>query len=169
MATTRQIVMALRDRLARTFGDHVYVIAKRPSNRIPNLVGNRDILIRPRGFDALEPTVGASGRANTPIRRKFDVVLRSRLATDQVQHDLKWLTDEGTGHLDFEDAVFDALQMWMGNAETGDELLVGDGEPVRVVAGGDAERMYDSPDGRWGASVLVLDLTYRMDLNQEVQ
>jgi hypothetical protein len=165
MATTRQIVMALRDRLARTFGDHVYVIAKRPSNRIPNLVGNRDILIRPRGFDTVGETVVAAGRSNTPIRRKFDIVLRSRLAIDSVQQDLKWLEEQ----FDFEGAVFDALQMWMGNPETGEELLVGEGEPSRVVAGSDPERMYDSPDGRWGASVLVLDLTYRMDLNQEVQ
>jgi hypothetical protein len=169
MATIREIVLGLREALLAVQPDmrRIYVVGRRPNNKLPNLVGDRDILIRPRGFTVGD--VAGAGRSNTIMRRLVDIVLRDRLMVDQSEHDLQWLTKEAVGHLAYEDRVIDALQMWLGNAADNELLLVGEGEPARLVAGSDAERDFQAADGKWGASVLTLEVVYRQELNQDVQ
>lgn len=175
MATIRKILLELRKELLKVVQDEkrVTIVAQRPPNHTPTLSAGRDILIRPRGFVVDQNTVAAAGRAYTPIRRQIELILRSTRSTDTVNADRKFLTEEGIGQVEFEDQVFDVIQMWQGNVESvvdGDPLLlVGEGEPVRVVSGGDAARDFVSPDGKWGASTIVIEVMYRQELDQTRQ
>lgn len=170
MPTIRQIVLDMRDALAKQIGDakRVYVVAgRRNAKDIPNLVGDRDLIIRVGGFMCDPGHEAAAGRSNTILRRRLDVILRSRTATDPTGSDLQWLTKEGLGHLEYEDAIMDVIQMWLGNvADVGNEateplLMVGDGEPARILSGSDADRDFQSADGKWGTSALTVEIVYR--------
>ena len=166
MATIREIALALRDALASAKlveASRVYVIAR--GRKLHNLVGNRDIVIRPRGFT----TDIQAGRSNTLVTRNFDIMLRTRTALDTTNNDINLLLKEGVGQMEFEDAVFDAIQMWLGNSEEGSELLVGEGEPLRITGGSDPEKDEGTGDGKWGMSTLTAQITYRQSLDQERQ
>jgi len=178
MPTIRQIVLELREALAKKVGDvsRVYVIAGRKKPQVmPALVGEKDIFIRVGGFVTNGPTVEAAGRSNTLITRQFDIIMRSRMAIDRTGTDLQWLTKEGLGHLEYEDDIFDVVQMWMSNiADSVDgalvaeeRLMVGDGEPLRVTAGSDAVRDFESVDGKWGASAFTVPVVYRQIFSEE--
>lgn len=178
MPTIRQIVIELREALAKKVGDanRVYVIAgrSRPQD-LPALVGEKDLFIRVRGFTVNGPTVEAAGRSNTLVRRQFDIIMRSRMAVDRTGTDLQWLTKEGLGHLEYEDDIFDVLQMWMSNIADSlpdaivaeERLMVGDGEPLRVTAGSDVDRDFQSVDGKWGTSAFSVEVVYRQIFSEE--
>lgn len=171
MATIRKIVLAIKDAMRKVVKDpnRIYVVANRPAQAMPHLVGDRDLIIRVRGFSVGDGNILGAGRSNTTIKRLIDIVLRDRMAVDQSSADLQWLTKEGLGHLDGEDQIIDAMQMWLGNDAENELLLVGEGEPVRIVGGADAAREFGSGDGKWGSSAITLEVVYRQEMDQEVQ
>ncbi len=167
MATIREVVLGLRDALTAVVPDiaRVYVVAKRPA-KMPALVGDRDVFLRPGGFTV--SSVDGTGRTDTRVRRRVDIILRSRMAVDSINQDLQLLTKDALGHFAYEDAVFDVFQMWMGNiadqATDDTMLLVSEGEPVRVTGCSDAERDFQSADGKWASSMLTIEVVYRQTL-----
>jgi hypothetical protein len=161
------IVIALRNRLGKLFGgdvSRVVVVGVRPREGYPRLVGDRDILMRIRGFGVDQNSVAGAGERNTQLRRLIDLVLRSRRVTDPVSSDLAWFT-AADGQLAFESGVIAAAQMLFGDPATEPDgrvySAIGQWEPLRIVNGGDAVKDLFEVDGTWGSSVITVECVYR--------
>lgn len=161
-----QLCVALRNRLGRTIGDinRVVVVGQRPKEGYPNLVGDRDLLFRIRGFGVDQGSVAGGGEKNTLMKRLIDLNLRSRRRTDQVNADLNWFL-ANDGQLAYESQIIKAVQMFFGSpADEPDGVptgLIGQGEPLRIVNGGDATKDLYETDGAWGSSVITIECVFR--------
>lgn len=164
-----KLVTALRERLIKTVikdASRVYVIAQRPAEKLPPLSGERDLIIRVRGFMLAQSNVEAGGTSDTPVRRTVDIVLRSRCSLDRTGTDAVWLLKEAAGHLDFEDQVFNAVQVWTDALDDepddyASQFIEMECEPVRLSQASDAVRDFRSTDGSWGSTVLTVEFVYR--------
>jgi hypothetical protein len=156
----------LRNALGTAIGDvtRVIVIGQRPKEGLPKLVGDRDILFRIRGFGVDQNSVAAAGPQNMQMKRLIDLVLRSRKVTDKVSYDLNWFLAED-GHLVFESKVIAAIEVFLGQAATEPDGVPygwdGQGEPPRIVNGGDAVKDLFESDGTWGSSVITVECVFR--------
>lgn len=175
MPSLRNVVIQLHSTLSRLVGGpkSVHVVADRqgriPTNPpIPKLNGNRDLILHVRGFGVDTGGVTGGGRHDTRVKRLIDIVLRSRKQIDTVHNDLAFLTDDN-GHLAFEESVINAVQIWWGDpaaaATEAQMLLVGGGEPARIVNGGGAVRELFAGDGTWGTSVITLEVHVLLELD----
>lgn len=172
MASKREIIIQLRDTLARLVEDpnRVIVLADRTGRiqrqpPIPNLNGNKDIILHVRGLGVDTGSVAAAGRHNTYVRLLVDIVARSRNMADQAWHDFVTLTDTDVGHFEFEKEILNALQMWRGDPKAATLLLmIGEGEPIRLVNGSSSVRELFAQDSSWVSSVLTFEIIYREDL-----
>ncbi len=158
------ILLAVQARLVAKLGfplERVLVSKKDPPFFAQ---GDQFVVVRPRGFRVSEPIVGAAGRVDTRIMRRFTVTLWTRLVLDETDRDTEWLTDPTLGHLDQENAVIDAVQIFWP-ATSGDDLLTT--YPIRLVDGSEPGELPSAKE--WGASTLTFEAQYEISLDQSEQ
>lgn len=133
----------------------------RDQGSVPHMVGDRDILLRPRGFRGINSTDLGAGRWHRRVQRYLDVVARSRTALDPVGSDKQFLLRADLGHLDFEERIIDVLDMWDARDADGEMLTCA---PIRFVTVSDAGKEF-SADGKWGASAIRFEIEYALKLD----
>ena len=111
--SARTLLSAIQAQLASATGvtANRVLIVQRPDT--PHFQGDKDILVRlgpPAPEDGF--TVGA-GRHCCLLTRQLQVTPRTRWATDESDRDDLSLLDEVNGHLALEEAVVDALHVWV--------------------------------------------------------
>lgn len=159
-ATFVKILFKLRRELGKVAGGegNVRVLARR--GKVPNLTGELDILLRPKGFGVDPNAVAAAGRNFTPLRRVVGITIRTRNAEDEVASDLSWLTKTDVGHLLIEEKVANVVQLFFptdDDTREGTPLCI---EPPRIINSMEPERNMQSADGKWGESELLLEVIY---------
>lgn len=165
MASFADILIALKTKIAEVVTDTnaIIPVARR---QLPNLVGNRDILLRVRSFTIKDSTVNAAGRHAMWITRPVDIVIRQRNYLDVSLQDYQFLVHETLGILSTEEDLIDNLELWHPTDGDGNFLLV---EPARIVSGDDPVREGVSADPHWGSVTIRLEITYEQTLDQDVQ
>ncbi len=167
MAKFADILQAIRKEIVRLRVlddiDRVILVARRTA--VPNLVAEKDILIRVNPTQVITSVEG-QGRHYTRIRRMIEVIPRVRLALDEVGRDANWLMNEELGIIAFEDAIIDALQLFqpMNIAET---AFLND-EPMRLVNMTIPEKQ-NEPNNKWGSSTMLWEICYQAELDQARQ
>ncbi len=164
--TLTDIVLAFRNHVATTLALSPNIIPIVVRKDVPNLNGDRDIIIRVRNFTADQ---SHTGRYDLRIRRLIDVTLRYRYAGDQVGNDLRWLTAEATGFLEFENAVLSAAHLFepMDTPGNGLPLMV---QPMRILNGSDPTKEVKSADGvTWGEETLTIEIIFDQPVEQSIQ
>lgn len=111
------------------------------------------VRIRPMSRTGLDNPGG--GRTSDPKTRTIAVDLVTRDFRDQAGTDEVALTDDGAGHLRFEDDVLDALDLHTPVGPDGAALVV---EPMREVATEDANR--PKPGSGFSASTIHFQVKY---------
>lgn len=129
-------------------------------SKVPNLAGDRDIILRPGAGTPDGAAVLGGGRITTFERRTLNVTLRTRNALDQVASDSNWLLDDD-GHLAFEDQVIDALQI---NYPIVSQLAVYK-EPMRYMGVSEPR----TNENKWGESIVQFEIKYLRSLDQSRQ
>jgi hypothetical protein len=167
MAKFADILQAIRKEIVRLRViediDRVILVARRTT--VPNLVGDKDILIRVNPTQVVTSVEG-EGRYFTKIRRLIEVIPRVRLALDEVGRDANWLMNEELGIIAFEDAIIDALQLFQPTNTAEDAFLIV--EPMRLVSMTIPEKA-NEPNSKWGSSVQSWEIMYQQDLDQSRQ
>lgn len=152
-----KIVKNLRTTLATGTGLSIQRIGLVARRTVPNLDGDKDILLRIRGFSAVS---GQADRIDFRVRRTIDITMRHRLTLDPTGRDYEWLTKDALGFLLFEETVLDTMQMWEPmDADTLLPLLV---QPARVLSGTDPSKDEPSADNTsWGQETLSYEIVYK--------
>ena len=88
----------------------------------PLFDGDQDVILRVMGERREGGMLEGAGRVDDRRTREIQVVMRSRVYLDQVEQDLIRLTDASLGHLWLEDAVADALEIFMATDGDGNVL-----------------------------------------------
>jgi len=146
----------------------VYLTVDDPGE-VPLAVGERDVVVRVLGEVPDAAAVDGGGRAVNLRTRRVQVWCRSRVLLDQAGQAAALLTDQTLGHLAFEDATADALELFLATdtddptGETGNAL----GLPLRVGPLSDPRRL--SKDREWVASGWEIAVTYLRALDQSRQ
>lgn len=167
MAKFADILQAIRKEIVRLRVvediNRIMLVARRTA--VPNLVGDKDIIIRVNPTQVMVSVEG-EGRFFTKLRRLIEVIPRVRTALDPVGRDDDWLTDESLGFLAFEDAVIDALQLFQPmNIDETAFLII---EPMRLVSVSNPDKP-NEPNSKWGSSVQSWEIVYQAELDQSRQ
>lgn len=175
MAKFADILQAIRKEIVRLRViddiDRVILVARRTT--VPNLVAEKDILIRVNPTQVVTSVEG-QGRHYTKIRRMIEVIPRVRLSLDEVGRDEQWLVNEELGIIAFEDAIIDALQLFQPPNTTGANDPAADGaaylnsEPMRLVSITIPEKS-NEPNSKWGSSTMLWEIMYQQVLDQSRQ
>ena len=108
------------------------------------------------------------GRVDERVDRLVRGVDRSRsdrrLHLDEPNRDKQWLIDQALGHMVFEEATVDALELFWPTDVSGNVLLC---EPMRLLRA--ESLMKQKKDGAWGESALDWEIQYLLNVNQAVQ
>lgn len=112
----------------------------------------------------VEESIDGIGRVNPRCLATLQVWLWTRIALDKPQEDLIWLTQASTGHLDGEQALWDALLCY--------QIVDGDSnwlvsEPLKPRPASVPRKSRKQKE--WGRSGLEFDITFTMDLDQTYQ
>lgn len=142
--------------------NRVKPIARR--TKVPELNGDIDILLRPRGVSPITNVDGA-GRTDMRMRRILEVIPRLRWAIDEMTEDKNFLLDVN-GFLALEDKIIDRLELFQPTNKAGTAFLTY--EPMRFIGTGDLDKDI-KPDGKWGISTLLYEVCYVQDLDQTRQ
>lgn len=169
MANFADILLALIDKIGEVFTDENGII---PTCRreMPQLVGDRDLLLRIRGARETEGVTNAAGRYSMQIRRYVDLIIRARQYSDVSMHDLQWLVDESNGILAIEVSLLNLLEMWhpiVAGTDDPQFLLI---EPARIESSEEPLRDMVRPnpqgvsDPHFGTMALRMDLYYEAEI-----
>ncbi len=165
MTRLSQILLAIKSRielLCELPGTKVAIVARRD---VPNLGGERDVLIRvrPATFDPAH-----SSRHDCRIRRVVDLTLRYRFAGDKVGDDISWMTKESLGFLEFENSVINACQLFEPVTPGSNPVDIGV-QPMRVLSITEPSKDRTSADNwTWGEEVIAVELIYAADVDQSI-
>lgn len=157
MAKFADIITAIRNDLV-TGGvlDDINRIIPCARRKVPKLTGDKDIILRVSSSQVLVSVEG-QGRDHMKMRRILEIIPRSRMAQDEVGKDTNWLGNEALGHLAFEDAIIDRLQLF--HPRLTDASGYRTVEPMRLVGMMAPDKDVD-PDGTWGATVQNWEVVY---------
>ena len=155
-SSLREILPKVRDRLVSATGISAnrVLYVQRPDT--PHFQGDQDILIRVGPPRPLEHVHG-SGRLYRVVSRLLQITPRTRWAVDESDRDDSWLLAATEGHLRLEEAVVDAIDVWVPERAGGDWLLI---EPMRWVESQQPVR--ETPLSQsWGHTDLVFEFKYQ--------
>lgn len=161
----RTLLIDLRERIMDRLdfpAERVLIIAR--AKMPANLQADQYVIIRVMGQKPDWNTEYGHGRVEHRVRRTLQIVLKTRLATDEVNEDFLWLTDKSLGHLDMEHELYDSLQTY-SPIDVNDNALIY--EPLVVT-------MVDRPlkeevNEEWGESWIEVELPFIMRLDQTYQ
>lgn len=123
----------------------VRFVAKRRDNQLPPLDGDRDVLLRDRGFSVVG---GIEDRHDHRIFRRLGVLLRTRNELGEGDSDDAWAKHATLGNIVWEEAVLNALQNFLPEDDDLNTLLF---EPMKLEPG---EGRVAEGDG-WGGVEVV--------------
>lgn len=128
--------------------------------------GDQDIVMRTGNLTPVGPDIDSKGRLAIRIVRQLQVIPRTSIAVDTHGLTDAWLTDPSFGHLQLEEAIFNALQGFEPSDANGNWLVT---EPMRLVPSQPPIRPAppDLKPAVWGSSTLTFEITYLMALNPQ--
>lgn len=125
----------------------------------PTFQGDSDILVRVGPPQPVEGYSSGAGRNAVILRRPLQVTPRVRLAVDQSDRDDYHMTD-ASGLVALEEAVVDALHIWVPRNSTSDWLTQ---EPIHWAPG--AAPIHQTPVSQsWLHTDLVFDMLYQLSV-----
>jgi hypothetical protein len=139
--------------------DHIFMVAV---DDPPHTMGDSDILLRPMRISPTQPK--GAGRVERRVRRLLKVIVRTRLALDEVDRDFAWLEDASLGHFVMEEAVVNWLDTFQPTDGSGNALTF---EPLDWVPSSQPEK--EKADSSWGRSELFFEIPYILTLDQSLQ
>jgi hypothetical protein len=162
------IFLSLKARLmsAMSFSDsQVLIDARDDSDDELPTIAPQYIRIRRKAVRPLvEESVDGIGRVNPRCLLTVSVWLWTRIALDKPQEDLLWLTKQSLGHLDGEQALWDALLCYQIVDEDDNWLVT---EPIKPRQASVPRKSKKQKE--WGRSGLDFDVTFSMILDQTYQ
>lgn len=131
---------------------------------VPHFLAPQDILLRSGGETPHPDVIVAAGRIDNRRTRRVLVIMRSRMQLDQADEDVTRLLHATNGHHALEDAVADALEIFLPE-DTDTNVIAA--QPVRLTAL--SEPRPDPYDKDWVVSQWTLEIEYERALNQNYQ
>jgi hypothetical protein len=156
----RAILPAIQAQLASVTGLTTNRVLLVQRETTPRFQGDQDVLVRagpPQPEDGFEL---GSGRHAAIVTRLVQVTARTRWAVDESDRDDYALVDEDYGHLALEEAVVNALHIWVPTDRNGNWLSV---EPMHWRP--HEAPVHDEPlPASWLSTSLLFDVRYHLSL-----
>jgi hypothetical protein len=133
--------------------------------RSPAIQADQYVRVLDGGGDSDREPQDARGRVAPVVKETLIVALFTRLAVDDVNTKLQWLTDPANGNLRTRDSLWDALFCFQPMDTAGNWLVV---EPLKVK---NVRRPQDLGPKRpgWGRSGIEVEVKYQVLVNQAYQ
>ena len=140
--------------------DRILPIA-RPTQKVPKLVGDQDILIRFKAFRRTGGPQDWRGRHDLRLTHRLLVTIRTRFEMDSEDKDTRWLTDSTKGNILAWEDVLDCLHGFVPKDSSGNSMAV---EPLAILEGDSGEK--DAKDAGWGEATLSFSVILEAPLSQ---
>ncbi len=160
------IILAIKQRFVdRGVVANVTRVALIARNTVPKVKAEKLVYLRPRRGFVSAGQVDAAGRGDFRVARQLDVILSLRTATDAVDRDEQFLTnDEGRGILDFEEDAWGAMEDWQPSDADGNVLTI---YPLKVLSDDQVNRTEGQGKTWWGDCTFVLDVAYHPPIDPD--
>ena len=167
-ATAQEVMESIEARLVASLSldpTRVLIVAR---DEVPHFGAEKDVLIEAADWSNESPEDDGTGRMATPIRRTFEITLRTRMRLDKANGDADWLKNASRGFMQFEHAALNAIH---GHYPQRVDQTFITRSPFKVISGGRYDRRKrraKAPRG-WGQALIRVQARYLLDLDRSWQ